>query len=147
MKVKVATTADSPARHAAPHDGMENEDSVTALPTLTRNAVCAATGSALVEMYPFALKHTGGLETVSPPSETITEELAEMEAAIVTMTWAAPDHAADDAAAPLIVAEGATETLNTCCGSVMLMLPPLDMAVVVVNETEKEAPVWPVYRG
>ncbi len=28
----------------------------------------------------------------------------------------------------------------------MLMLPPLDMAVVVVNETEKEAPVWPVYR-
>ena len=27
----------------------------------------------------------------------------------------------------------------------MLMLPPLDKAVVVVNETEKEAPVWPVY--
>ncbi len=64
-------------------------------------------------MYPFALKHTGGLDTVSPPTVTITKELAEMEAAVVTLTWAAPDHAADDAAAPLIVAEGATETLNT----------------------------------
>ena len=92
--------------------------------------------------------HTGGLETVSPPSETITEELAEMEAAIVTMTWAAPDHAADDAAAPLIVAEGATATENTDCGSVILMLPPMGNAppAVVVNETVKEAPIWPVYR-
>ena len=111
--MKVATTDDCPARHAAPHDGMENEDSVTALPTLTRNAVCAATGSALVEMYPFALKHTGGLDTVNPPTVIATEELAETGAAVVTVTWAAPDHAADDAAAPLIVAEGAAETLNT----------------------------------
>ena len=110
VNVKVATTADCPARHAAPHDGMEKEDNVTALPTLTRNAVCAATGSALVEMYPFACTHTGGLDTVSPPTVTITEELAETEAATVTLTWAAPDHAADDAAAPSIVAEGATET-------------------------------------
>ena len=144
--MKVATTADSPARHAAPHDGMENEDSVTAPPTPTWKYVTAAIESTLVEMYPFACTHTGGLDTVSPPTVTITKELAETEAAVVTVTWAAPDHAADDAAAPLIVAEGATEPLNTCCGSVMLMLPPLDMAVVVVNETEKEAPVSPVYR-
>ena len=96
-------------------------------------------------MYPFPSTHTGGLDTVSPQTVTITEELAETEAATVTVTWAVPDHAADDMAAPLIVAEGTTEPLNTCCGSVMLMLPPLDMAVVVVNETEKEAPVWPVY--
>ena len=144
--MKLATTADCPARHAAPHDGMENEDNVTALPTLTRNEVCAATGSALVEMYPFDCTQTGGLDTVNPPTVIVTEELAETEAATVTVTWAAPDHAADDAAAPLIVAEGATETLKTCCGSVMVMLPPLDKAVVVVNETEKEAPVWPVYR-
>ncbi len=92
------------------------------------------------------IAHTrGGLDTVSPPTVTITEELAETEAATVTVTWAAPDHAADDAAAPLIVAEGAAEPLNSGCGSVMVMLPPLDKAVVVVNETEKEAPVWPVY--
>ena len=76
----------------------------------------------------------------------VTPELAEMDAAIVTVTWAAPDHAADDAAAPLIVTEGATETEKIGEGNVMLMLPPLDMAppAVVVNETEKEAPVWPV---
>ena len=113
MNVKLATTDDCPARHAAPHDGMEKEDSVTALPTPTRNEVCAATESALVEMYPIDCTHTGGLDTVSPPTVTITEELAETEAATVTLTWAAPDHAADDAAAPLIVAEGAAETLNT----------------------------------
>ena len=97
-------------------------------------------------MYPFPCTHTGGLDTVSPPTVTITEELAEMEAATVTVTWAAPDHAADDAAAPLIVTEGATETEKIGEGNVMLMLPPLDMAppAVVVNETEKEAPVWPV---
>ena len=143
VNVNVATTDDCPARHAAPHDGMENEDSVTAPPTPTRNEVCAATGSALVEMYPFDCTHTGGLDTVSPPTVIVTKELAETEAATVTVTWAAPDHAADDAAAPLIVTEGATATEKEN-GSVMLMLPPLDMAVVVVNETEKEAPVWPV---
>ena len=149
VNVKVATTADCPARHAAPHDGMENEDSVTAPPTPPWKKVTAATGSALVEMYPFARTHTGGLDTVSPPTVIVTKELAETEAATVTVTWAAPDHAADDAAAPLIVAEGATETLNTCCGSVMLMLLPMGNAppAVVVNETEKEAPVSPVYRG
>jgi hypothetical protein len=145
--VKVATTDDCPARHAAPHDGMENEDSVTAPPTPTMNEVCAAAGSVLVEMYPFDCTHTGGLDTVSPPTVIVTKELAETGAAVVTVTWAAPDHAADDPAAPLIVAEGAAETLNTCCGSVMLMLPPLDMAVGGINETEKEAPVWPVYMG
>ena len=147
MNVKVATTADCPARHAAPHDGTENEDSVTAPPTSTWKEVTAATGSALVEMYPFALKHTGGLDTVSPPTVTITKELAEMEAATVTLTWAAPDHAADDAAAPLIVAEGATKTEKNDDGSVMVMLPPLDIAPLaeVMNSTEKEAPVWHVY--
>ena len=31
--VKVAAIDDCPARHAAPHDGMENEYSVTELPT------------------------------------------------------------------------------------------------------------------
>ena len=63
-------------------------------------------------MFPFTFTHTGGLDTVSPPTAIVTEELAEMEAAIVTVTWAAPDHAADDAAAPLIVTEGATATEN-----------------------------------
>ena len=90
--------------------------------------------------------HSLALVTFSPATVIVTEELAEMDAAIVTVTWAAPDHAADDAAAPLIVTEGATETEKIGEGNVMLMLPPLDMAppAVVVNETEKEAPVWPV---
>ena len=48
VNVKVATTDDCPARHAAPHDGMENEDNVTAPPTPTWKYVAAATGSALV---------------------------------------------------------------------------------------------------
>ena len=77
----------------------------------------------------------------------VTEELAEMEAAMVTVTWEALDHAADDAAAPLIVAEGATATAKIGDEIEIEMLPPLGMAppAVVVNETEKEAPVWPVY--
>ena len=89
----------------------------------------------------------GGLDTVSPPTMTVTPELAEMTAAMVTVTWEAPDHAADDAAAPLIVTEGATETEKIGEGNVIVMLLPLDMAppAVFTNETEKEAPVWPVY--
>ena len=149
VNVNATTTADCPARHAVPHDGMENEDSVTAPPTPTRNEVCAATVSALVWMYPFACTHTGGLDTVSPPTVIVTKELAETEVAMVTVTWAAPDHAADEAAAPLIVAEGATETEKNDDGSVMVMLPPLDIAPLaeVMNSTEKDAPVWPVYMG
>ena len=48
MNVNVVTTDDCPARHAVPHDEMENEDSVTAPPTPQIALFPDATGSALV---------------------------------------------------------------------------------------------------
>ncbi len=108
--MNVTTTDDCPARHAVPHDdSTENDDSDTAPPTAIGVFSTYATGSALVCRVIDALyTHVSGLDTASPPSVMVTVELAEMVPAVVMVTWEAPDHTAEEAAPPLIEAEGAT---------------------------------------